>query len=124
MVYCLGAAFVLSRLCRARSWALVASLVVVGCLLAEAVLLRTFGAKQAYARLGVGFTLLQEVSFWLGPPAISNLLLLLRSVRREAWKRGKIAAAIVVCRVGCLSALLGNIAVDEAIVGVDAPVPF
>lgn len=87
-------------------------------------MLVTLGAKAAYSRLGLGFAVIHEVSFWLGPPAIANLLLLGCFLKRDLWSLSKIAVATFLCWFACMAALVGNIAVDEAIVGVDAGVPF
>jgi len=123
-VYCVGAAFILTKLRVLRPVALIGSLLVGLCILTEIVLLGALGAKAAYSRLGFGFTVIHEVSFWLGPPAIATLLLLLLPIRSDTWKRRKIVVASLVCWFVCMGALFGNIAVDEAIVGIDAGVPF
>lgn len=123
-VYCCLAVFVLGRLRALTRPVLFGSLVVVLCILAEIVLLGTLGATRAYARLFIGFTVIHEISFWLGPPAIANLLLLALFSRSHSRRLPKVALASLVCWLVCMGALLGNIAVDEAIVGVDAGVPF
>lgn len=123
-MYCIGAAFIFRKLRVLRAVALVSSLLVCLCITTEIALLGTLGAKATYSRLGIGFTLIHEVSFWLGPPAIANLLLLLFRIQSDTWRRRKIAVATLVCWFACVSALFANIAVDEAIVGVDAGKPF
>jgi hypothetical protein len=123
-IYCCGAAFVLTRLRVLRRVALFGSLLVGLCILIEIVLLGTLGAKAAYSRLFVGFTVIHEISFWLGPPAVANLVLLALSTRSDTWKLPTIVVASLICWFVCMGALVGHIAVDEAIVGVDAGMPF
>ncbi len=124
VVYCYGAASLFTKLRLLQSVAFAVSLSVALCILIEIILLITLGAKPTYAHLGVGFTVVHEVSFWLGPPAIANLLLILCWLRHDIQKPPKTAIVSVVCWFACMCALLGNISVDEAIVGIDADVPF
>ncbi len=123
-IYCCGAAFILAK-ARALRWlAIIGSTLVVLCILTEVALLGSLGAKAAYSHLGVTFTLIHEVSFLLGPPAIANLLLLLLPAGPDRWRSFKIGVVSLLCWAACMGALLGNIVIDEAIVGVKAGVPF
>jgi hypothetical protein len=99
------------------------SVFVVGLIVAELVLLAALGARSTYADLGHGFTALHFAGLLLGPPAIANLVSCLgRRISLNRWLR--FFSATVSCWIACMAALLGNIAVDEAIVGVDAGKPF
>lgn len=98
----------------------VASLLVVAVIVTEVVLLVVLGPKDTYARLGHGFTALHFLGFLLGPPAVANLILHFG----RCWRWLRFFSATACCWIACMSALLGNIAVDEAIGGVDAGKPF
>jgi len=59
----------------------------------------------------------------LGPPAVANLVSHLgRRISLNRWLR--FFSATVSCWIASIASLLGNIAVDEAIVGVEAGKPF
>ena len=89
----------------------------------EVVLLISVGAKSAFLHLHHAYTVLHFLDFLLAPPAIANLVLHL-TARKEKKKWMQFAAAAACCWIACMSALLGNIMVDEAIMGVDAGKPF
>jgi len=99
------------------------SVVVVALTAAELILLATMGAKGTYADLGQRFTAMHFLGFVLGPPAVANLVFYLAS-RWNLKKWLGFSFATLCCWLACMAALLGNIAVDEAIVGVDAAKPF
>jgi hypothetical protein len=99
------------------------SLAVVAVIILELVLLATIGPKGAYAHFGQRFTAMHFLGFFLGPPAAANLVLYLASrLNVRQWLR--FASTTLCCWVACMAALLGHIAVDEAIVGIDAGKPF
>jgi hypothetical protein len=124
VAYCIGAALVLTKQKALRPVTLFGSSLVLCGILTEALLLANHGAKGVYARFGIGFALLHEVSFWLGPPAFANLALLGCFLRADAGRLTRVAIPSLLCWFACIGALVGNIAVDEAIVGVDAGLPF
>jgi hypothetical protein len=101
----------------------VGSIGVVVVIAAELALLATMGAKGTYAHLGQLFTAIHFFGFFLGPPAVANLVFYYTSrLSTRQWLR--FSSATFCCWIACMAALLGNIAVDEAIVGIDADKPF
>jgi hypothetical protein len=99
------------------------SFIVVTVIAAELVLIATMGAKGAYANLGHRFTAMHFLGLFLGPPAVANLILYCGSrLNMQLWLR--LVCAMLCCWAACMAALVGHIAVDEAIVGVDAGKPF
>jgi hypothetical protein len=122
--YCMLAAYAMTRWPLLRWVALVGSLFVGACLVGEVVLLTTWGAQEAYYRLGIIFVMIHETALMLGPPAVANLILLLTSVRSRTWKAWKVAVAFVFCWTACVAGAFWNIYVDEAIVGPDAGAPY
>jgi hypothetical protein len=106
-----------------KSVAVPISCVVALLLVIEVVLLVSLGPKSSYSRLHHAYTLLHFSVFLLAPPAIANLVLHL-TLKKEKKKWFQFAAAAACCWVACMFALLGNIMVDEAIMGVDAGKPF
>jgi hypothetical protein len=100
-----------------------ASLIVVAAIAVEAVFLGAMGPKGSYAHLGHGFTALHFFGFFLGQPAIANLVYFYGARRNLKWWL-RFSSATVCCWITCMAALLGHIAVDEAIVGIDAGRPF
>jgi hypothetical protein len=100
-----------------------ASLFVIALIVTELVLFAALGPKGTYAHLGHGFTALHFLGFLLGPPAVANLVFHVGCQwNLNRWLR--FFSATGCCWITCMSALLGNIVVDEAIVGIDAGKPF
>ena len=101
--------------------------VLLSCLVAasvfcEASLMLVQGAKVAYARLGHVYTAIHFLNLLVAPPAVANLVL---AITARRWKKTlQLAAGTACCWAACMTVLLGNIAVDEAIGGVDAGKPF
>jgi hypothetical protein len=97
--------------------------IVVTLIAVELVLIATMGAKGTYANLGHRFTTMHFLGFFLGPPAVANLVLYCASrLNLKQWSR--LVCATLCCWVACMAALLAHIAVDEAIVGIEAGKPF
>ena len=88
----------------------------------EVLLLVTLGAKSAFFHLHHVYTVLHFSVFLLAPPAIANLVLHLTAKKEKKWLQ--FGASAGCCWIACMVALLGNIMVDEAIIGVDAGKPF
>lgn len=124
MGYCIAAAFFLRKVRILRPVVLVVSLLVCACFISEYVLLRKLGPTGAYVRLAAGFVAIHEVSFWLGPGAVANVLLLLIPSKSDEWNSLRVLAVGLVTWFACMVAVIGNFAVDEAIAGVDSGVPF
>ena len=101
----------------------VGSIVLMALLAIELVILAAMGARGAYAHLGHAFTAIHFLSFFLGPPAVANLVFYFVS-RRSAKKWVRFFSAALCCWISCMVALVGHIAVDEAVVGIDAGRPF
>jgi hypothetical protein len=89
----------------------------------EFLLLAVFGAKSAFVHLHHAYTALHFVVFLLAPPAIANLVLHL-TAKKNMKRWHQFTSGVACCWLACMTALLGNIVIDEAIVGVDAPKPF
>jgi len=101
----------------------IASVVVLASVGVELALLGIFGAKGAYSAFGRSFVALHFVALLLGPPAVANVTLQCMSRQAEpTWLR--LFATTVSCWFACVGVLVGHIAVDEAIMGVDAERPF
>ncbi len=89
----------------------------------EVMLLVSVGAKSAFLHLHHAYTVLHFLVFLFAPPAIANLVLHL-TAKKEKKNWMQFAAAAACCWITCMSVVLGNIMVDEAIMGVDAGKPF
>ena len=93
------------------------------CILAEAVVLGTFGAKEAYAHLRHVFTAIHFVNFLLAPPAVAHIAFYVAArLTHRAWLQ--FVAVVPCCWLACMSVVVGHIVIDEAIVGPDARKPF
>jgi hypothetical protein len=123
-VYCLGAAILLAKVPRLRRVALAGSFLVVLAILVEIILLVALGAKTSYIRLGVGFAVMHYICFWLGPPAVANLVLILLSHGFDTWKPWRIVVAVLACWFVCMPTVVVNIVIDEQIVGINGEGPF
>ena len=108
---------VAGRVLVAASW-FVAALIVI-----ELLLLAAMGARGTYAHLGHVFTAMHFLGFFLGPPAVANLVLHFATCwNLNKWFR--LSSVTLCCWIACMAVLLGHIIVDEAIVGPDAGKPF
>jgi len=89
----------------------------------EVLFLVSVGAKSAFLHFHHAYTVLHFLVFLLAPPAIANLVLHL-TAKKEKKKWLQFAASTSCCWVACMTVLLGNIMIDEAIMGVEAGRPF
>jgi hypothetical protein len=96
---------------------------IIALVLLETGLLLVLGAKFTYWHLGQIYTAIHFINFLLAPPAIANVVFVFiyKDVKRQFLA---FAVSCLCCWIACMSVLLGNISVDEAIVGIDAPESF
>lgn len=101
----------------------VGSVAALGCVAVEQFYLSSFGAVETYARLGRTYAAIHLVAFFLGPPAIANLVFLAaRLLKRSMWTAA--IAAGTLCWPASLITVGMNILIDEHIAGVDAGLSF
>jgi hypothetical protein len=115
VVYC----FFLSRVVLSRGtlrqmmW--LVSLGVLSAFIVEIVLLVTLGPVPARARLGPGFYVGHTIIFFLGPPALANVLVLYKGSKRPlAWY-----FAVPFCTLFAFVLVLLQYFVSEALFGID-----
>jgi hypothetical protein len=118
LVFCLLAYFGFRRWPRVRHVCIVAAFWIVGYLAAEVIAVFTIGPFHLHAFLGPIYWTLHMVGFLFGPPAVAVLVFVgvSRLVRVAAVP---VALATLVCWFVCMTTLLGNIAIDEDIHGID-----
>lgn len=106
-----------------RKICVVASCGIIVLVLLEIGLLQILGAKATYWYLGQIFTVIHFTNFLLAPPAVANIVFVLidKHAKRKFFA---FVLSCFCCWIACMIMLLGNIAVDEAIVGIDAPDSF
>jgi hypothetical protein len=106
-----------------RKLCVVASYGIIALVLLETGLLLVLGAKFTYWHLGQIYTAIHFINFLLAPPAIANVVFVFinKDVKRQFLA---FAVSCLCCWIACMSVLLVNIGVDEAIVGIDAPESF
>jgi len=115
MVYCAVLARVIRRFEALRRWLYTASVVILGGFLMEVVLLSTLGAVRSRGIIGPAFYLAHVIFFFLGTPALANVLLLRK--RAAVVRRWYLAAILCTGFAFCL--VLLQYGVSEALYGVD-----
>jgi hypothetical protein len=115
MVYCAILAYALRRVELLRRWLYAVSLILLVGFLGEVVLLVTFGAVGSRALVGPVFYVAHSVFFFLGTPALANVLLLRK--RRPVIQRWYLAG--VLCTVFALCLVRLQYGVSEALYGID-----
>ena len=115
MVYCALLAHSIRRFESLRRWLYAASLVLLAGFLAEVVLHATLGAVGSRAVVGPAFYVAHVVFFFLGTPALANVLLLRK--RGQIVRRWYIAGILCTGFAFCL--VLLQYGVSEALYGVD-----
>lgn len=114
-VYCALLPRIVSAWPRLRMPLLLPSLVVLGSLIGEMVLLATLGAVRSRGLLGPGFTMAHTALILLSVPALANILVL---QRRIWWLREWYLAAVFCALLG-LTVVVMQYAVNEALFGMD-----
>ena len=115
MVYCAILARVIRRFEGPRRWLYAASVVILAGFLGEVVLLITLGAVRSRGVIGPAFYVAHVVFFFLGTPALANVLLLRE--RTPVVRRWYLAGALCTAFAFCL--VLLQYGVSEALYGVD-----
>lgn len=92
-------------------------------LLFEVALVVTIGPKSAYTEFQHAFTTLHFVVLLLFPPAFANLILRASTkAHYRKWLRNVVSMGC--CWISCMAILIGQIMINESIVGIDAGRPF
>jgi len=115
MLYCLFLSRVLLKLERASRWLRFASWLVITSFTAELALLVTLGSVRSRGLLGRGFYVAHLVLFFLGPPALANLLVL--RPRRGFFARWYIVGAL--CTAFAFFLVLLQYTVSESLYGIE-----
>jgi hypothetical protein len=115
VVYCFVLGKVIARFETPSRWLRRASFIIVGLITLEFVLVLTVGAVKSRQLIGPGYYIVHLVGFFLGMPALANILLL--SQRTPGVKRLLVAAGI--CAVFGVSLVFLQYHVSEALYGVD-----
>jgi hypothetical protein len=115
MAYCAFLANVVRRLDFARRLLFVVSLILLGLFLIELLLLAIFGAVHSRAAVGPGFYVAHVFFFFVGVPALGNVLVL--PISGPILGRWYFAGAI--CTLFVVLLVLLQYGVSEALYGVD-----
>jgi hypothetical protein len=115
MAYCAILAHAIRRVERLRPWLYAVSIVLLVGFLGEVVLLVTLGAVGSRAFVGPVFYVAHSVFFFLGTPALANVLLLRK--RGPLVRRWYLAGAL--CTVFAFCLVLLQYGVSEALYGID-----
>ncbi len=84
----------------------------------EVILLLSVGPVRAYQIFSKPFYLMHYLVFLTGPPSLTNVIAY--QIKKKDWsKRKKIILVSVLCFVFSMSMVLNNVAVSEAIFGVN-----
>jgi len=113
--YCLILAKAVARFASLSRWLVRLSLVVLGWGLVEALMLLAFGAVGSRRMLGPGFYVAHVLFFFLGTPALANVLVLGRRRLVRWWYLvaalcAAFAVGLVVLQYGVSEALYGSTA--------------
>jgi hypothetical protein len=114
-LYCLFLDRVVTKFGRLRSWFRLTSWCVLAVFAAELFLLVTMGSVRSRGLLGPGFYVAHLVLFFLGPPALANLLVL-RS-HRGIMAKWYVAASL--CTVFAFFLVLLQYHVSESLYGIN-----
>ena len=117
-VFCLLAFWVLTRWPFFRPIVAVASLLVLVSVTLEIAFSIWIGPLQLRNRFGIAHAMVHFLNCLLAPPAIACAILL-TCMRIRLWRWVQCVVAIGACWFACMAVLLGHIAVDEEIYGVD-----
>jgi hypothetical protein len=115
MVYCLFLTRVVLTLERPSRWLRFASWLVLGLFAFELLLLVTKGPVRSRGLFGPGFYIVHLALFFLGPPALANLLVLRRS--RGFFVEWYVAGAL--CTVFAFFLVLLQYSVSESLLGIE-----
>lgn len=115
MLYCLLLVKLVSKSDRVSRWLRVFSHLLLVLFAFELLLLVTLGAVRSRALLGPGFYVAHVFFFFLGPPALANLLIL----RPRGGLFTKWYAATVLCTMFAFFLVLLQYGVAEALYGID-----
>jgi hypothetical protein len=114
LVYCYFLERVVARFGLLRQTMWIASAVVLLVFGVEIILLVTLGAVRSRALIGPVFYLMHVVLFFLGTPALANLLVLKRPAGFVRWYW-----AVPICALFAFALVLLQYGVSEALYGVD-----
>ena len=114
MVYCALLAHKIARYERLTRLLYIASVIVLVGFLSEAVLLRTLGTIRCREVIGPAFYVANSVFFFLGTPALANILLLRKRGPVIKWY-----VAGILCTVFAFFLVLMQYDVSEALYGID-----
>jgi len=114
-LYCLFLAPVITKFERTSRWLRVVSWTVLGVFAAELILLATMGSVRSRGLLGPGFYIAHLILFFLGPPALANLLVL----RSLPGITAKWYVAASLCTVLAFFSVLLQYQVSESLYGID-----
>jgi len=114
-LYCFLLDRVVLKCDRLGRWLRVASLFILALFVVEIVLLMTLGSVRSNGLFGPGFYATHVVIFFLGAPALANLLVLRPS--RGAFAKWYVAAAV--CTVFAFFLVLLQYSVSESIYGIE-----
>ena len=112
MVYCDVVAKVLRNFARLYAFLYVPSLIALGVFVIEVVLLVSLGAVTSRAIVGPAFYVVHLLIFFLGPPALANVLVL-----RPVFCKWYVAG--LVCTVFAVFLVLLQYGVSESLYGID-----
>ena len=117
-LFCILTHFAFRRWPHVRRVCVIAAFWVVGILIGEAAAVFRIGPFHLYQSLGPIYWALHMIGFVFGPPAV-GVLVYVGASRLVRFAAIPIALATVVCWFACMVTLLGNIAIDEDINGID-----
>jgi hypothetical protein len=115
MLYCLFLARVLLKFERPSRWLRMVSRIVMAMFAAELIMLVTLGPVRSRGLLGPGFYVAHLIFFFLGTPALANLLVL--RPRRGVLAKWYLAAAV--CTVFAFLLVLLQYSVSESLYGIN-----
>jgi hypothetical protein len=115
MAYCLLLTKVIVRFERISWWFWSISIMVLTGFVIEVLLLATLGAVRSSSLLGHGFFVAHLGVFFLGTPALANVLLL----RKRQGLHGRWFAVVPLCTLFALVLVLLQYGVSEALYGID-----
>jgi len=114
LVYCLLLAKVVVWIEALRRILLMTSIVVLLAFVGEVSVLASIGPVRSSTTFGAGFYVAHIALFFAGPPALANVLVL-----RKSWPRVSWYWAVPFCTLFAFGLVLLQIAVSEALYGVD-----
>jgi len=115
VIYSLLLIFVVKRFPRLSQAMWWASVLVLAGFLVEVILLVTLGAVRSRGALGPGFYGAHTAIFFLGTPALANLMLLRRQKSLLLWS----CVTVALCTTFALGLVILQYGVSEALYGID-----